>query len=530
MSHTSTRTLTHTDMQFLSKIDGEPLLSPDHLTRVFGDVVSTRDIEFEEDLTRDLAPGIVWRRRRLRFHVGEGRALERLCINIVEVDPTIARVEPALAMEHAQLAQQQELEDTYWATAWAEGAVRASWGLREPRLFVDTLPIQLGTHPDAPAAAERLHQESTNESSQQHFRMIGHSLEGLRAKFVEGHNPTGNPSLVRMLPAIPASRLGQSRGNIFAVSAAGFYLNFPEEYGDGYSSLHQPVGCVQIEDRLSSPPWVERPCFIGNADRSATIQLVGPENLRLTLDGDFTEIALHRGIQRRGTHGAVWRAWDPPHDAPPEGTGAILFSGGIIVAWGPAEKIGKPPVGGAVVWLTGPAGEYISNSVTRPSATLRVVIPDVAHIHCVVAGGPILVRDGKATRGDAILSTGHAGEFHRAGPPPSRFPYDADRTRAPRTAIGITPNGHMQIVVVDGRRAGEHSAGLTLDGLAELCHLLGHQDAMTLDGGGSAVLAVEGVSRLDGLTETVPLGVVNIPSDGHGKERLLPVLLTVVSE
>jgi exopolysaccharide biosynthesis protein len=63
-----------------------------------------------------------------------------------------------------------------------------------------------------------------------------------------------------------------------------------------------------------------------------------------------------------------------------------------------------------------------------------------------------------------------------------------------------------------------------------LCHLLGHQDAMTLDGGGSAVLAVEGVSRLDGLTETVPLGVVNIPSDGHGKERLLPVLLTVVSE
>jgi len=516
-------------MQFLSKIDGEPLLSPDHLTRVFGDVVSTRDIEFEEDLTRDLAPGIVWRRRRLRFQVGENRALERLCINIVEVDPSIARVEPALAMEHAQLAQQHELEDTYWATAWAEGAVRGSWGLRDPRLFVDTLPIQLGTHPDAPVAAEKLFQESTRESSQQHFRMIGHSLDGLRTHFVEGHNPTGNCGLVRMLPAIPASRLGQSRGSIVAVSAAGFYLNFPEEYRDGYSSLHQPIGCVQIEDRLASPPWVERPCYIGGADRSVTLGLVGPEHIRLRLDGDFEEIALHRGIQQRGAHGAVWRAWDPP-PTPSEGTGALLFSGSILLAWGPAEKIGKPPVGGAVVWLTGAAGDYIREKTTRPRATLRVEIPEVRDVHCVVAGGPILVRDGEVTRGDAILSSGHAGEFHKGGPPPSRFPYDADRTRAPRTAMGVTASGHLQIVVVDGRRAGEHSAGLTLVGLAELCHLLGHQDSLTLDGGGSAVLALEGVSRLDGLTEMVPLGVVNIPSDGHGKERLLPVLMTVVSE
>jgi exopolysaccharide biosynthesis protein len=74
--------------------------------------------------------------------------------------------------------------------------------------------------------------------------------------------------------------------------------------------------------------------------------------------------------------------------------------------------------------------------------------------------------------------------------------------RHPRTAIGVTSQGKILLVVIDGRRT--RSAGVTLVKLANVMRGLGAVSALNLDGGGSSTMVVK--KRLK-----------NVPSDG--KER-----------
>jgi exopolysaccharide biosynthesis protein len=64
-------------------------------------------------------------------------------------------------------------------------------------------------------------------------------------------------------------------------------------------------------------------------------------------------------------------------------------------------------------------------------------------------------------------------------------------SRNPRTAIGLTADGRVLIVVVDGRQSS--SAGMSLLELAQfMATRLGADVAMNLDGGGSSTMAVKG--------------------------------------
>jgi uncharacterized protein YigE (DUF2233 family) len=61
----------------------------------------------------------------------------------------------------------------------------------------------------------------------------------------------------------------------------------------------------------------------------------------------------------------------------------------------------------------------------------------------------------------------------------------------PRTAAGVTADGALVFVVVDGRQA--QSRGADLNELARLMQQAGARDALNLDGGGSSALVVRGV-------------------------------------
>jgi hypothetical protein len=116
----------------------------------------------------------------------------------------------------------------------------------------------------------------------------------------------------------------------------------------------------------------------------------------------------------------------------------------------------------------------------------------------------------------------------KRGVPPTRFPYDWNRTRAPRTAIGVTAAGDVLLVVVDGRADLPHSVGATLAELAQLMLNLGCTDAMNMDGGGSSVMFVHDVAVHEHkMRDHLRDGVVNLPSDMGGVERLLPVPLVI---
>lgn len=111
--------------------------------------------------------------------------------------------------------------------------------------------------------------------------------------------------------------------------------------------------------------------------------------------------------------------------------------------------------------------------------------------------GPMLVRNGKVyipTQGEQVAP-------------------DIAIGRAPRTAIGITRDNHLLLVVVDGRQSS--SGGMTLDELAAFMVRLGAVQAMNCDGGGSSEMVLQG-------------NVLNQPSDGQ--ERLVGDAVAIIAK
>jgi hypothetical protein len=92
---------------------------------------------------------------------------------------------------------------------------------------------------------------------------------------------------------------------------------------------------------------------------------------------------------------------------------------------------------------------------------------------------------------------------------PSKSVYPSGSLRHPLTGVGVTPDGRVLMVTVDGRQPG-YSIGMTLAEMGRLMLSLGAKHAFNLDGGGSTVIsrryAASGQFR-----------VANRPSDG--KER-----------
>ncbi len=137
-----------------------------------------------------------------------------------------------------------------------------------------------------------------------------------------------------------------------------------------------------------------------------------------------------------------------------------------------------------------------------PNATLDAVLrftPDRGALRTLVGGWGRVLDGGVvvAARADTLESL------------LARFAHG----RHGRTSVGFSrDSATLYLVTVDGRRAA--SVGMTLHELGEAMRSLGAWDAMNLDGGGSAAMAIGG-------------RVVNVPSDSAGERTVGNVLLVV---
>ena len=116
-------------------------------------------------------------------------------------------------------------------------------------------------------------------------------------------------------------------------------------------------------------------------------------------------------------------------------------------------------------------------------------------LYQALGGGPWLIKEGVAT------------------------PFENDKGRHPRTAIGILKNGSVILMVADGRS--DESAGFDYYELTEYMRSLGCVEAMNFDGGGSTNIVVKDF-------EYEFFETKNVPSDGE--ERPVGNTLLVIDK
>lgn len=119
--------------------------------------------------------------------------------------------------------------------------------------------------------------------------------------------------------------------------------------------------------------------------------------------------------------------------------------------------------------------------------------PPFIPLRDAVSGGPLLLKGGR------IVLDAPAEGFSEA----------FARARAARSAVGLTPEGDL-IMLVTGQNSG--SAGLTLEELARLMQELGAVEALALDGGSSASLVFRQGKSLQAIgNRGVAVGLVLVP-------------------
>lgn len=515
------------------KVRGSGELDRHSIERVLRTRCRVNSFHELEDTQREIAPGLRWRRRRMAWEHNDTGDPQGLCINELRLArDSPAEVRPFVAMASPGLVDFEAIENAYWQTTWASGAMRLARGEKASRLFLNMreLTCARGNAPRGPWEDLRHVQQ-----------LVADGLwNSERNDLIPYMNPVLNEvegtelEPVRYLPAIPPSSCVQATDSILAATNGGYFLNFPEEYDDGLSALHQPVGALYSHDRLHMPPWIERPCALEWVDGIRRIVMLGPENIALRLD-EGPPVPLTRGTYDPEAPATVWRSFDPPRpeSAHPDNVVELVFSGsGLAAITGPNKH--PVPVGGAIVRLAGLLAEpwlawlAAPRIAPFPNYELLLQTPRDTDLVWALASGPKLVYEGRPLCEEEIFHPLMCGEFHPEGPPPTRFPYDAEKTRAPRTAIGINGGEDWVLVVVDGRFDPAHSIGLTLEELARLMAEIGCYFALNLDGGGSSVMSVEGIGHLEQLRPGLVSTIVNIPSDPGHRERIVPVALNVV--
>lgn len=105
-------------------------------------------------------------------------------------------------------------------------------------------------------------------------------------------------------------------------------------------------------------------------------------------------------------------------------------------------------------------------------------------VEYALGGGDIILQDGEIVDGTADL--------------------EHEKTRQPRTAVGLREDGGIVIAVIDGRQL-SYSSGMTLYTLAAFMRDLGCTSALNLDGGGSSCMVLFGAEGAK---------TVSRPSDG----------------
>jgi hypothetical protein len=208
---------------------------------------------------------------------------------------------------------------------------------------------------------------------------------------------------------------------------------------------------------LVTPPNGSLP---GNTNKQTASSFLRSCNAQMAINGDFF--------------------WDDPQgQSITTSVCGFAASNGVVYnpfqsGWEYAINFSKNNVATLIHWAEG-------------SSAVQYAPADVS-IHNVIAGAPKIISDGRLFT--CTDPTDTAVELH------------------PRTAIGLTGDDKLILLVVDGRRG--FSGGMTTIEEAEVLLGLGVVNAINLDGGGSSTMVLADPN----------VRIVNSPSDAAGERKV----------
>ncbi|MFE6891023.1 phosphodiester glycosidase family protein [Streptomyces sp. NPDC057694] len=173
------------------------------------------------------------------------------------------------------------------------------------------------------------------------------------------------------------------------------------------------------------------------------------------------------------------REWGADTPAGPPGSTEVLLAADATVSGTRTPAGGPVPAGGSSLYGIGAGAGWLrahAKTGTRMAVSQRItdtagrVLP--GSVRTAVAGSARLLRDGSVDTGVRSLAA----------------------VRQPRTLAGVTGDGALLLVAVDGRARGR-SVGVTPSEAAELLLSLGAVDGINLDGGGSTTAVLRGELR-----------------------------------
>jgi Phosphodiester glycosidase/SPOR domain len=358
----------------------------------------------------------------------------------------------------------------------------------------------------------------------------------------EDGGPTSGPWVVHVLAVDPAraepvlandvvvdrerlSAISARRGAIAAVNGGYFVI------GDADGTPGDLAGSSILNGRLVSEAVDGRTDLFLRRHRADVAALWdrrwvdAADGARRLLDGENRRPGLIRACGGEGGDAPTGlplhdiTCTDPSeliHTAPLFGAATETGPGAeaVLDDRGRVEEVREPrggpvPADGSVLTGTGDAADWIRRHV-RPGTRVRlgsrlqdergaVPLPGLD----VINGGPRLLRSGR------VNITAEAEGFDHATDP--GFYYAFGLRRNPRTMAGVTRDGHLLLVAVDGRAPG-YSAGLDFEDEALVMRALGASDAVNLDGGGSTTMTVRG-------------NVVTRPSDATGERPIADAIV-----
>lgn len=317
-----------------------------------------------------------------------------------------------------------------------------------------------------------------------------------------------NPA-VDITPALAANRMG-SKANVAAMvrgnqAIAGINGSFFKP------DVGTPLGILIINQELISGPIYDRVALAISPTNELSMAQVRLGGEVVLPDRRVLRISTINQPRVRADQTVIYTSrWGKTAPGVPGGGLQVLLRKDRVVAVSKTKPLPIPQDG---IIISGPATpELLALSNLGPTLpiTLNVyTLPDWSGMKHAIGGGPWLVRNGHPY---VDLKAQH-------------FTSKSLGAREPRSAVGITPNGKMLLVTVDGRHR-NISVGMTIYEMAHLMKRLGAVNAMNLDGGSSTQMSVFG--RMVNMPSAGSVGVSNSlivkpNTDNAVAERDIPV-------